>query len=155
MEETRIYVAVAATIQVPSDWYIHNGEKKPKISSPPKTIVQPSGRQIAQACHVVSMLRMRIDESKIPADGKFRSVIDVVPVSKLFYPVTTIILQARDSAEMGHVFRLLNRKRLNPVIFSDNNPEYGPGDWPTAVAVFATKKQVDGILDYLPLWGTK
>jgi hypothetical protein len=67
-------------------------------------------------------------------------------------PITTIILQARDSNEMLHVYRLLVKRKLNPVIFSDDNPEYGPGSWPTAVAVFSTKKQVDGILDYLPLW---
>ena len=68
---------------------------------------------------------------------------------------TTIILQARDSAEMGHIHYLLHKKKLDPVIFSDTNPEYGPGEWPTAVAVLATKKQTRGILDYLPMWGPK
>jgi hypothetical protein len=132
-EERRIYVAVAGTIQVP----VVPDSHKPPL----RTVVQPIGRQVAQACHAVSMLRF--DDGSGPAH----------PGS--FQPMTTIVLQARDSAEMGHVFMLLIRRHLRPVIFSDNNPEYGPGDWPTAVAVFATKKQISGILDYLPTWGAK
>jgi len=131
--ETRIYVAVAGTIQVP----VVAGSHKPPL----RTVVQPAGRQIAQACHVVSKLRHR---QYYVTDGV-----------AAFQPITTIILQARDSAETGHLFGLLFRRRLNPEIFSDNNPEYGPGDWPTAIAVFATPKQVKGILDYLPLWSGK
>ena len=132
-EKERVYVAVAGTIQVP---VVANSFKPPL-----KTVVQPIGRQIAQACHVVSKLRFDKD--------KLLNTLD-----QTFEPMTTIILQARDSAEMGHVFTLLFKKRLNPVIFSDDNPEYGPGQWPTAVAVFATPKQVKGVLDYLPLWGS-
>lgn len=143
MDEQRIYVAVAGTIQVP----VNPGSHKPPL----RTVVQPVGRQIAQACHVVSKLRHK--EMKISID--IESVPGPVLAVAEFQPITTIILQARDSAEMGHVYRLLDRKRLNPVIFSDNNPEYGPDSWPTAIAVFATKKQIEGILDYLPLWGTK
>ena len=72
-----------------------------------------------------------------------------------FEPMTTIILQARDSAELQHAFVLLHKKKLNPVVFSDSNDfAYGPGSYVvTAVAVFATKKQIENILDYLPLWG--
>lgn len=140
-EETRIYVVVAGTIQVPSDYYIHNGEKKPKIMSPLKTVVQPPGRQIAQACHVVSKLRQEDYRRGAPYEG--------------FLAVTTIILQARDSAELGHVHYLLIKKRLNPEMFSDTNSEYGPGEWPTAIAVFAKPSQTKGILDYLPLWSGK
>ena len=134
-EETRIYVVVAGTIQVP---VIANSSKPPL-----KTVVQPVGRQIAQACHAVSKLRYE----------KF--CIDSGDIGMPFEPMTTIILQARDSAEMGHVYSLLFHKRLEPVFFYDNNPEYGPGDYQTAVAVFASPKQVRGILDYLPLWGSK
>lgn len=123
-EETRIYVVIAATVQTAQ-----------------RNVVQPSGRQIAQACHVVCMLR--------------HTSLNFGTVVRPFKPMTTIILQARDSAEMGHVHFLLTKKKLNPIMFSDTNPEYGPGDWPTAVAVFATKKQTFGILDYLPTWGSK
>jgi hypothetical protein len=124
LEERRIYVAVAGTIQVPV-----------------RTVIQPVGRQVAQACHAVSKLRIEMHNG-ITQEG--------------FEPITTIVLQARDSAELFHVYELLRRKKLDPVIFQDNNnPEYGLGDWPTAIAVYATKKQISGILDYLPLWGAK
>src|ERR1700676_3595582 len=132
MEDHKIYVAVAATIQVP----VVAGSHKPPLL----TVVQPIGRQVAQACHVVSQLRNGMNPPELKLG---------------FQPITTIILQARDSAEMGHIYRLLFKKRLQPEIFSDDNPEYGPGSWPTAVAVFATKKQIEGVLDYLPLWGAK
>lgn len=127
MEEGRIYVVVAGTIQTP------------------KNVLQPAGRQIAQACHVVSKLR-----HKMLGDKKEL----IVPGSE-FEPVTTIILQCRDSAELSHNFFSLRKRHLKPEIFSDNNPEYGPGNFPTVIAVFATKKQIAGILDYLPLWGLK
>lgn len=136
-DEKRIYVVVAGTIQVP---VIPDSHKPPL-----RTVVQPMGRQMAQACHVVSKLRHSLTESGWGIDSGNGS----------FRPITTIILQARDSAEMFHVFALLYRKRLIPVMFSDDNPEYGPGNWPTAIAVYCTPKQTVGILDYLPLWGSK
>lgn len=151
--EQRIYVAVAGTIQVP----VNPGSHKPPL----RTVIQPAGRQIAQACHVVSKLRHGTEIWGCRLTGNHCDSLG--PGGFLghtcgkieFEPITTIILQARDSAEMYHVHYLLVRKKLKPVIFSDTNPEYGPGDWPTAVAVFATKKQVQGALDYLPLWGPK
>jgi hypothetical protein len=139
MEERRIYVIVAGTIQVP----VVPDSHKPPL----RTVVQPTGRQIAQACHVVSQLR------HVQEISPYQTISDLA--IRKFQPITTIILQARDSAEMAHVYTLLNRKRLKPEIFSDDNPEYGPGSWPTAVAVFATAKQVKYILDYLPLWSGK
>lgn len=124
-KEQRIYVVVAETIQVPVTWQ--------DDESPLRTVAQPIGRQVAQACHAVSKLRLTKDGSS--------------------EPIITIVLQARDSAELDHVFFLLTRRHLRSIIFSDNNPEYGPGNWPTAIAVLATQKQISGILDYLPLWG--
>jgi peptidyl-tRNA hydrolase len=128
-EEKRIYVAVAGSIDT----------VKGKI-------IQPPGRQVAQACHAASKVRMNI----LLADKQAIAVGDAMTG-----PITTIILQARDSKELGHIYRLLHRRKLNPVIFQDNNPEYGPGYWPTAVAVYATEKLVTWILGYLPLWGAK
>jgi hypothetical protein len=122
MEEDRIYVAVAGTVQVPS-------------AGPTKTVVQPAGRQAAQACHVVSKLR--------------------VGENTHFFPITTIILQARDSAELTHLQQLLTKRKLNPVIFWDTNDEYGQREVMTAIAVMASKHQVQGIMDYLPLWTGK
>lgn len=133
-EQKLIYVVIPATIQVP----LIDGSGKPPL----RTVIQPMGRQIAQACHVVSKLRHMDD---FVSDAQQRSE---------FIPITTIILQARDSAEMAQAFMWLFRRRLNPEMFSDENPEYGPGKWPTAVAALATKKQAWDILGYLPLWGS-
>ena len=126
--EKRVYVAVAGTVQ-----------------SPTKSIVQPPGRQIAQACHVVTLLRHNNMYLRVRVDGK--------AISNFFRPITTIILQARDSNELKHVSDLLyEKKRLYPVFFFDENPEYGEQELCTAIAVLATKDQITGILDYLPLW---
>jgi len=134
IEEKRIYVVVAGTVQVPA---------------PRRSVVQPPGRQIAQACHVVS--KLRVDEHQQKVNMNTGTIV----LGSNFEPMTTIILQARDSAELQHAFVLLHKKKLNPVVFSDSNDfAYGPGSYVvTAVAVFATKKQIENILDYLPLWG--
>ena len=129
-EEKRIYVVVAATVQ------------STDLDNPGKLrhVVQPMGRQIAQACHVVSKLRFRYPQEDI---------------SKDFQPATTIILQARDGKELSHnAYQLLNN-HLRPVVFYDENLEaYGRLRPNTALAVFATPTEVVGILDYLPLWGS-
>jgi len=124
MEEKRIYVVVAATVQT----LAHNKG----------TVIQPCGRQIAQACHVVSKLRL----------GNTLREVD-------FTPITTIILQGRDSNELQHVHRLAAKARLHPVYFADQNFEaYGNIHPVTAIAFLATKKQAEGIVDYIPLWGS-
>ncbi|VVB52801.1 Uncharacterised protein [uncultured archaeon] len=118
--EKRIYVAVAATVQTPA------------------TVLQPYGRQIAQACHVVSKLRYREGHN----------------TQYPFQPVTTIILQARDTKELLHIFKMAANARLKPVSFLDHNPgAYGNiGFHVTAVAFYATKEK--NVADYLPLWGS-
>jgi hypothetical protein len=144
MEEKRIYCIVAGTIQVPLDGkgnsIFRSGPSAILSGRKWRTVLQPQGRQIAQACHVVSLLRLQHYALKEPRIG--------------MEAVTTIILQGRDSAELGHVYRLLHKKKLKPEIFSDTNPEYGLGEWPTAVAALASYFEVQGILDYLPLWGS-
>jgi hypothetical protein len=122
-EEKRIYVVLPATVQVPV-----------------RTVLQPYGRQIAQACHVVSKLRFEESENKVEPT--------------VFQPITTIILQARDSNELMHNYCQL-AKKLNPILFRDENRDvYGDFKPYTALAVLATPTQVVGILDYLPLWGS-
>ena len=123
----RIYVVIPEIIQITG-----TAEER-------KDVIQPAGRQIAQACHVVSKLRHR--EKKWPRSSQ-----------KAFEPVTTIILQARDSNELYHIYSLLLAENLNPVTFEDTNTEYGDRSWATALAVFASQEDVVGILDYLPLW---
>ena len=120
MEEKRIYVVVAGTIQTP------------------RTVIQPPGRQFAQGCHVVSKLRIENH------NGSHR-----------FEPITTIILQARDSAELTHVQLLALKKKLQVAAFFDTNPEYGDVEHKTAIAFLATPGQANMVCDYLPLWGAK
>lgn len=130
--EKRIYVVLPATVQVPAF---------PGAPGKTRHVLQPHGRQIAQACHVVSKLRHSVQfDSTRKLD---------------FQPVTTIILQARDSNEMMHNYVMLNKRTLFPVFFSDENRDaYGDFRPITALAVWASQKQVAGILDYLPLWGS-
>ena len=119
MNEKRIYVVVAGTVHIP--------EIKPRLY-----IKQPAGRQIAQACHVVSKLRGLLGD---------------------YEDITTIILQGRDTAELRHVQGLLIKKKLFVVQFYDSNIDaYGPGEVLTAIAVYAVPKKVEQILNYLPLW---
>lgn len=140
-EEKRIYVVIPAIVEVPAGTFIHHNKSFVDFQGGVKHVVQPPGRQIAQACHVVSKLRFVTSENKVEPN--------------VFQPVTTIILQARDSKELVHNYIALRSKKLDPVLFSDENEAaYGRFRPVTALAVFATPKQVVGILDYLPLWGS-
>jgi hypothetical protein len=118
--EKRIYVVVAATVKTLKG-----------------VITQPVGRQVAQACHAVSKLRLA------PWMAKYGG------------PVTTIVLQARDSAELHHVYQLAEKAKLRPVSFNDENKAvYGEWDPSTAFAFLSTRPEIDGIADYLPIWGS-
>jgi len=131
--EKRIYAIVSASIDG------KNGK-----------VVQPIGRQVAQVAHVVSKLRWH--EALNPF-GKGPLTPPSVPA---WYAITTIVLQARDANELNHVFALLHTKKIPVTTFADNNPEYGPGNFITAICTGPVfKSQVEGILDYLPLWGSK
>jgi len=101
-------------------------------------IVQPPGRQIAQVAHVVSKLRFSMQNE----DSRFK-------------PITTIVLQARDSNELAHVqMLLLKNKHKVSAFFDTNEPVYGFELVMTAIAVYTSKEKTVGILDYLPLWGS-
>jgi hypothetical protein len=117
--EKRLYVVVAGSVDT----------NKGKI-------IQPPGRQIAQACHAVEYYRYEASKSARP-----------------YEIMTKIILQARDSSELDHVLYLLRKKKIETFLFHDDNPEYGVGIYPTAFCTEPVyKDQVVGILDYLPLW---
>jgi hypothetical protein len=132
--ENRIYAVVAGTIQT--------GVPGSRL----KNVVQPLGRQVAQVAHVVSKLRHYM-------------ALDIDPGAydkKQFEPVTTIVLQARDSKELVHVADLLHKRKVEVTLFMDDNPEYGSGRFTTAICTEPVEpKRVQGILDYLPLWGAQ
>jgi Peptidyl-tRNA hydrolase PTH2 len=128
IEDERIYVVVPAVV------FKGKGRDGP--------VKQPLGRQAAQAAHVVSKMRVYEAAKQSKADG-----------SVTWRSYTTIILSARDANEMGHVWTLLSKKKIAVQHFSDTNPEYGTASLVTAICTWpVTKKQVEGILDYLPLW---
>lgn len=112
----------------------------PKIVEGARKITQPYGRMAAQASHAEASLRYQLDQ--------FAS-------DKPFVNIPTIILECRDEAELKHVARLLEKKKLPYTWYYDENPEaYGTvAGVLTALAVVATKEQTVGILDYLPKLG--
>lgn len=128
--EPRIYVVLPAKVEVGDGKIVH----------------QIPGRLIAQACHVVSKLRLEMAQKEHAACLSYISN----------RPITTIILSCRDTREMLHVFTLLTGVNRQPTLFADENPEvYGDAKPITAMAVKAIPKIVEGILDYLPLWGAQ
>jgi hypothetical protein len=136
-EESRIYVVVAAKVTGVSE------------------VIQPPGRQVAQACHAVSLMRVRraLDIPLPKVKGK-------VDTTFAIEPITTIVLQARDSSELLHIGNLLTKEDIPFEWFLDTNDDYGRDDdgdlveVPTAISTYPVEPAaVTGILDYLPLWG--
>lgn len=137
-EEQRIYVVVAA-----------------KVTGMLGEVSQPMGRQMAQACHAVSL--MRVKRALGMALPKVKGRVDITFAIE---PITTIILQARDSNELAHVALLLGSEEIPFEEFQDTNEDYG---WTshnlamevyTALATYPVEPSaVMGVLDYLPLWG--
>lgn len=124
--EKRIYVVVAETVQNPDG----------------KRIVQVCGRNMAQCAHVVSGMQVKR--------------ITAPPALITFESCTTIVLAARDSKEMEHIRRLLRTASISHEVFHDTNLEV----YETKEEIFTAictqpieAVQVEGILDYLPLWG--
>jgi len=142
----RIYVVVAATVQNP----IHTTEEGLlRLAPGSKTIVQPLGRQVAQVAHVVSKVRVKMSFDNVYTKTKSGKLQNI---DQAWEPITTIVLQCRDSLELGHVYDLLAESDIKTEIFLDTNPEYGPGEVPTAIATWPVEPEdVVGITDYLPL----
>lgn len=123
-KDHRIYVVVANMVR-PHAVRIH----------------QPLGRQAAQACHAVSMVRHEMVRRR----------------RVQFKPITTIVLSSRDALELFHLARLLEAKKIRYEIFCDTNEEvYGEGKFHTAIATWPVNpEEVRGVLDHLPLWASE
>lgn len=154
-EEKRIYVVLPKTVDVVTVDYsfVYGKLMETKV---PKTIEQIPGRNIAQACHVVSKLRLdmivKAFQSFDNALEAFKMLRDLVT----FTPITTIILECRNSKELTHIFTALTGENKQPTLFQDENPAvYGNTKPITALAVYALPSEVDNTLGYLPLWGAK
>lgn len=135
----RIVVILARTLQ-----YRRNGK--------PATYTMEPGRQIAQAAHAVSGLKLRYCEEH----GKCINMgIAGLVVKVMENPITTIVLQARDTNELDHISLLAEDKGILQFSFADDNPTvYGiNGRITTALALGpVVPEALYGISDYLPLW---
>lgn len=136
-EEKRIYVVVSETVDTPKG-----------------VITQPAGRLAAQACHATSRMRMARMQQKL---SKIKTDKEIKEHELVKESITTIVLGARDSKELGHIEFLLNKAGLEYEAFTDTNEEaYGKASVFTALATYPiAKSEVEGILDYLPLWAPK
>jgi hypothetical protein len=168
MEDQRIYVVVADTVQHPLVASlmetIREGDllKLQRDPEATRTILQPAGRCAAQVGHVVSKVRVAMIKQYIrnSINRSDRLLLKKLrKADQMFWetacePYTTIVLAARDSFELNHVYNLLLESGIPVYDFLDENPEaYGPGQVRTAVATVPVEPiAVDGILDYLPLW---
>jgi len=162
----RIYVVAAETVQAPMGLDLEGGGER--LFRPPEsvTVRQPHGRIAAQVAHVVSLVRLGMAHhvmmngrlAQVPS-GKnlYDNLYDYLNEvwTKLATPITTVILSARDSYELHHVYRLLEQvPRARVQAFYDENTEaYGPGKVMTAIATEpVVPAAMAGTLDYLPLW---
>lgn len=161
--EKRIYCVVANTVQTPlSELVVDRPSTKTKhtklqYTDETRTVVQPAGRLIAQAAHVVSKMRMAVLADTLYKTAKAGKKNPLTwEETTAFTPITTIVLAARDSFELNHVLDLLTHANVSVHTFHDfNQPDYGDvtREVMTAIATEPVEPgQVVGILDYLPLW---
>lgn len=133
----RIYVVVAETLT-----YDRKGK--------PASYKMETGRQMAQACHAVSALKLYYCERQ-SRDQKLRSNV----IQLMERPITTIVLKARNSEEIKHVCFLAEKENILHFCFRDDNAAvYGTEESiPSAVAIGPIyPSQAFGVTDYLPLW---
>jgi hypothetical protein len=134
-EEKRIYVIVAETVQTTTGSFRDF-----------RSVKQPIGRIGAQIGHVVGKMRAsrahRLKES--------------------YTPITTIVLAARDSAELRNMGTVLSLGSIRCYLFFDSNEEYGrtaAGDINEVLTAICTDPiHPDlrlGLIDHLPLWSGK
>lgn len=136
----RIVVVLAETLQ-----YTVGGEEK--------TYKMETGRQMAQACHAVSALKLLYIEQALIYGAESNPLRLVVRLME--NPITTITLKARDTKELLHIDKLVEDKGYLHFLFSDDNPPvYGTNERiPTAIAIGPlVPTQFIGLTDYLPLW---
>src|SRR5271166_1048064 len=172
-DEKIIYVVVAETVQHPLTSTII-GNRLVRLSGVPfgnKThdIVQIPGRMAAQACHAVR--RMEHDRvltgvrdllHGVTSFKKLKQASQSLRNSILYVPTTTIILSCRDSFELEHTYNLLRDhagvlaykfEDTNAGVYCADCTQPCSGEVTTAFATVPVDKQeVQGYLDYLPLW---
>lgn len=157
-KDQRIYVVVADTVQNSIGLDLADGHEILFRDRDSKTIVQLPGRLMAQVGHVVSLTRMMMAKRcfmGIIGGPTEEAYLDKVWMT-LSKPITTIVLAAKDSFELHHIHRLLEKK-LNErtyAFYDENPPVYG--NERKIMTAIATEPipftATEGVLDYLPLW---
>ncbi len=153
MEEKRIYVIVAETVQNPLEMkYVVPGHCVMRPTPDTKTIVQPKGRIGAQIGHVTSEMRMStLVDTLFAKKRKLLCQEDLRVFAS--QAITTIVLAVPDSFQLEFRHYLLRRAGAKVHMFFDQNPEYGPGVVKTAICTEpVVKDSLVGPLDYLQLW---
>jgi hypothetical protein len=163
----RIYVVVANTVQIPMGLSMVGGHEVLHRVPDAVSVRQVAGRLAAQVGHVKGVVHLRMAERALMPfmKGKVKLPTNDTELTENEYlnslwnalakPVTTIVLAARDSFELYHVYRLLEHRLGRVHCFYDENDEvYGLGrKVMTAIATEPVNpKKVSGMLDYLPLW---
>jgi len=158
-EGKRIYCVVADTVQHPIDASTYGTGTTYRRAEESRNIEQPAGRIVAQAAHAVSKARFGMLKDEIVRAHQTAQKTKSKQVWYLgneirFWPITTIILSARDSFELLHVQGLLTTAGIKWYSFYDENAEaYGAGSVQTAFATAPVEPgKTVGVLDYLPLW---
>jgi len=153
--DERSYVIVARTVQT----HLTHEERlrksdsvvvlKMSATAETRSVLQPEGRQIAQACHATALMMGELTQSFSQQALKANRPWPHIG------PLTRIVLSARDSFELEHVWALLKAAKVAVFEFEDTNEDaYGAGvAIRTAIATGpVTSAKVAGLIDYLPLW---
>jgi len=165
MNEHRIYVIVPKTVQSPLEDKVRRNRIIRVATKQTKTTVQPVGRIGAQACHVVSKMRLdrflqhsapnliRLMTDKAVTEQQRALDLEQFTHEVTDEGITTIILSVPDSFWLEHVHSLMRAKKIKTFEFIDTNEEYGGGSAKTAICTLPINPaSLDGIIDYLPLW---
>ena len=166
-DDKRIYVVVANSVQVPMGMDMTDGHEILYRVPDAVSIKQVAGRLVAQVGHIKALTHLIMAERILAPtlQGKFEIPKDDEYLTKMWdaigKPMTTIVLAARDSFELHHVYRLLEQ-RLGGRVYSfydENKDVYGvkgDGTPHKVMTAIATEPilfvKTGGILDYLDLW---
>jgi hypothetical protein len=165
--DRRIYVVVANSVQVPMGLDMTYGHEILYRVPDALSIKQVAGRAAMQNGHAKALVHLIMAERALAPfmQGKYEIPKDDEYLTKLWdviqTPVTSIMLAARDSFELHHVYRLLEQRLGGKVypFYDENKDVYGVKEDGTphkVMTAIATEPipfvKTGGILDYLDLW---
>ena len=105
-----IYCVVPHTVQVPLVYV--EGSTFLKHSKLSRTVFQPAGRMVAQQGHAVSLARLDMVRGWLLTTTDLTTLKSLELWEELTRPITTIVKSTRDSYELYHVLRLLDKANI-------------------------------------------